>query len=183
METRLRRLFNRASTFVPAAAFAAVLVLPATAWSQSSDSPGMTAASPAAANANSLDGQEFDVRIVRDDAKDDENNRGLGDILSFSNGKFSSKICRRFNFADAPYWIRVEGDRTHFLAELKSPTDGSMRWQGTIRGDTLEGTMRWRRERWYWTIDATHEIRGRLQKGVSTASPPVDPNPSRLRAQ
>ena len=58
------------------------------------------------------------------------------------------------------------------LAELTSPTDGKMVWKGTIRGDTLEGTMRWTKKRWYWTIDTEHKIRGRLDKGPSVASPP-----------
>ncbi len=172
METRLKHFLNLASTFISATALAAVLVLPAPAWSQSSNGPGKTATSPTAANAYSLDGQVFNARIVRDGAKNDAKNRGLGDILSFSNGKFSSEICRHYNFEDAPYWIRVEGNQTHFFVELKSPTDGTMRWQGTIRDGTLEGTMRWKRERWYWTIDATHKIRGKLQKALSAASTP-----------
>ena len=182
MGTGIRQFLNQASILVPVAAFAAVLVLPGPAWSQSSNNPGMTVTSPAAVY--SLDGQKFKVRIVRDGANEMHGkNRGLGDILSFNNGKFSSEICRRYNFADAPYWIRVEGSQTRFLAELKSPTDGTMRWQGTIRGETLEGTMHWRRERWYWTIDAKHEIRGTLQKGVNIGSPRKNQDASQLQSQ
>ena len=72
-------------------------------------------------------------------------------------------MCRRFNFGEAPYWVREENGRIHFLAELTSPTDGTMVWKGTVRGDTLEGTMRWIKKRWYWTIDTAHRIRGKLE--------------------
>ncbi len=108
-----------------------------------------------------LDGRAYAARIVR--ATLAEQSREPGDELMFSNGMFGSMLCRRFNFSDAPYWIRREGDRIHFLAEMTSPTDGKMVWKGTIRGDTLEGTMRWTKERWYWTIDTEHKIRGTLQ--------------------
>ena len=172
METRLKHFLCHASTFVSAAILAAVLAFPTSAWSQSSKRPSKPATPPTAVKPYSLDGQKFKVRIVRDSNSDGNKKRGLGDILSFKNGNFSSQICRRYNFEDAPYWIRVEGNKTHFLVELKSPTDGTMRWQGTIHGNILEGTMRWRRERWYWTIDATHKIRGKLQKAMSIASPP-----------
>lgn len=96
--------------------------------------------------------------------------RPLGDVLTFSNGIFSSEICKRYNFKGAPYWVRVEGDQVHFLAELTSPTDGRMLWKGTIRGGILKGTMRWTKKRWYWTIDTEHKISGKLEKGQGTVS-------------
>ena len=119
-----------------------------------------------------LDGRQFKAGILRADAEPDGEKPPLGDQLMFSNGKFSSAVCKRYNFAEAPYWVRVEGDQVHFLAELTSPTDGKMVWKGTVRGDTLEGTMRWTKERWYWTIDTEHVIRGKLENGANAASPP-----------
>jgi len=112
------------------------------------------------AAAGPLDGRTFGASIVR--ASVAEQDRELGDKLMFINGMFASALCRKFNFGDAPYWIRQDGDQVHFLAEMTSPTDGKMIWKGTIRGDTLEGTMRWIKERWYWTIDTEHKIRGTL---------------------
>ena len=169
METRLKSNLNQAS--ILAAVLAAALLLPPVpARSQPQNGSGNTGTFPA--SASMLDGRTFSARIVRDGA--DDQNRGLGDTLSFSGGKFSSKICRRFNFVDAPYWIRFENGKVLFRVELKSPTDGTMVWQGTISGDTLQGTMRWRKERWYWTIDATHKISGKLQAAAHAASPPAN---------
>jgi hypothetical protein len=132
----------------------AVLTVPSVAAAQGSNSSG-NAAAP-------LDGRLFKAGIVRED---DDGKPPLTDHLAFENGKFSSVICKRYNFSDAPYWVRIDGDRIHFLAELSSPTDGKMVWQGTIRGNSLEGTMRWTKKRWYWTIDTEHRIRGTLESG------------------
>ena len=171
MKSRLGLSFYQTSTWVFAATFLTAFLLPAIASSQSSTNPSAASIVSPTVSARFLDGRQFNVRIVRDDADKDGKSRGLGDLLLFSDGSFSSAICKKFNFAAAPYWVRIEGDQVHFLAELESPTDGTMRWEGIIRGDTLEGTMRWRKTRWYWKIDTTHKISGTLMKGLTTASP------------
>lgn len=167
MTTRIKSYLDQAPILAAALAVA-FLLPPEPVRSQPQDSSENAGA--IAASASMLDGRTYSARIVRDGA--DGENRGLGDILSFSAGNFSSQICRRFNFVDAPYWIRFEGGKVLFRVELKSPTDGTMLWQGTISGDTLQGTMRWRKERWYWTIDATHKISGKLQAAAHAASTP-----------
>jgi len=121
----------------------------------------MVSLSMQAADAGPLDGRLYSAGIVRNDT-DDDGKRPLEDELTFRDGKFSSAVCRRYNFREAPYWVRMENGQIHFLVELTSPTDGTMVWKGTVRGDTLDGTMRWTKKRWYWTIDTEHRIRGKL---------------------
>ena len=118
----------------------------------------------AASSARTLDGLQFSAGIVRS-SEAETGNEPLRDTLIFKDGQFSSVVCERYNFTSAPYWIRSEGDQVHFLVELTSPTDGKMVWKGTIRDEKLEGTMRWTRKRWYWTVDAEHKIRGELKDG------------------
>jgi len=48
-----------------------------------------------------------------------------------------------------------------------------MVWKGTVSGDKLDGTMRWTRTRWYWTIDVEHKIQGQ----VDLAGEPVSASP------
>lgn len=114
-----------------------------------------------------LDGLRFKAGIV---SIEDGPENALEDTLIFRDGKFSSVICQRYNFAAAPYWIRTEGGTIHFLAELNSPTDGRMIWKGTVSGDKLDGTMRWTRKRWYWTIDVEHRIQGQLDNATEPVS-------------
>lgn len=165
---------TQAATFLVAAVFAAALFSTLPAPAQSPTSVGESKAPPAGGIAFLLDGRNFNARIVREDADKDAKNRPPMDKLIFSGGKFSSKLCRQYNFTEAPYWVRVEGDQIHFLVELKSPTDGTMLWQGTVRGNTIDGTMRWKKERWYWTIDARHKFRGKLIGAVGATPPPTN---------
>jgi hypothetical protein len=120
--------------------------------------------------AEPLDGMVFSAGIVRSGAPPDA---PLEDVLEFRDGVFSSVMCRRYNFADAPYWVRTNGEETHFFAELTSPTDGRMVWQGSVVRGVLTGTMHWTRERWYWTVDVEHAITGRLEErqGLPLAPP------------
>jgi len=156
-----------------AALVVAALVLAAAALPEASAAGGADASGPATA-AGPLDGRRFRAGIVRaeDGRRDDD--APLLDRLIFDNGAFSSEICRRYNFRDAPYWVRREGEQIHFLVTLESPTDGVMVWQGTVRDDALEGTMRWTKRRWYWTIEAEHRIRGTLETGSGGAAPGTD---------
>lgn len=155
--------------YMSAAAFLAALVVASLTWMGSAARADESSPTTSADAAAPLDGRTFSARIVRAGSSEDD---PLGDQLLFEDGRFSSAICKQYNFAEAPYWVRLEGDRIHFLAELTSPTDGRMLWKGTIQGDTLEGTMHWTKQRWYWTIDTEHEIRGELET-AGTGTPPA----------
>lgn len=136
-------------------------------WAQSSQQSDSLSARSIPSTSDFLDGRQFKAGIVK---AEDGSGNALGDTLIFSDGKFSSAICKRYNFTAAPYWVRTEGETIHFLAELSSPTDGRMVWKGTIAGDKLKGTMRWTRERWYWTVDAEHNIEGEVDNGAQSIS-------------
>jgi hypothetical protein len=120
-----------------------------------------TAASNAAraSSVGLLDGRSFRVRIVGD-----SEDRTAADRLTFESGRFSSELCRKYNFADAPYWIRREGDKILFTAETISPTDGQMVWTGTIDGEEFQGEMAWTKTRWYRTIRVQHRITGTVER-------------------
>lgn len=83
------------------------------------------------------------------------------DVLSFEGGKFSSKACSRYGFTAAPYWVRRDADGLHFLAELRSPENGTMRFEGTYDGKKLQATALWTKKRWYWTIEQKFHFTGR----------------------
>ena len=86
------------------------------------------------------------------------------DVLSFSDGKFTSSECFQFGFAGAPYTATVEADSIHFQAETTSPTHGTMIWKGTLQGDSLDVTYTWTKERWFWTIFREYRFKGTLVK-------------------
>ena len=165
---------NQTPLWVVTVTLTIAFLFPTTAFPQSGAISTDGKIAQAITSGGLLDGRQFKAGIVRADAEQDGEKPPLGDELIFSNGKFSSAVCKRFNFSEAPYWVRVEGDQVHFLAELTSPTDGKMVWRGSVRGDILEGTMRWTKERWYWTIDVEHKIRGKLKKEPTATSRPTN---------
>ena len=165
----------RANSSLPnlfAAALVFAVMMTTTGWSQTSKQNELPSIAAPSRGMPTLDGHQYKAGIVRATSAEEGEKKPLGDLLMFSGGKFSSAVCKRYNFAEAPYWIRIEGDQVHFLAELTSPTDGKMVWKGTIQGDTLEGTMRWTKKRWYWTVDTEHKISGKLDV-VPSVTPPA----------
>ena len=86
------------------------------------------------------------------------------DVLKFSGGKFTSSECFQYGFKGGPYKTTIEGDTIHFQAETISPTHGKMVWQGTLKGDTLDVTYSWTKERWFWTTYREYWFKGTLQK-------------------
>jgi hypothetical protein len=86
------------------------------------------------------------------------------DVLSFSDGKFTSSACFKYGFKSGPYTATVEGDSIHFQAETISPSHGKMVWKGTLKGDTLNVDYNWTKERWLWTTYREYWFKGSLQE-------------------
>jgi hypothetical protein len=86
------------------------------------------------------------------------------DVLSFSDGKFTSSACFKYGFKSGPYTATVEGDSIHFQAVTVSPTHGKMEWQGTLRDGTLDVTYSWTKERWLWTTFREYWFTGSLKE-------------------
>jgi hypothetical protein len=86
------------------------------------------------------------------------------DILKFSDGKFTSSECFQYGFAGGPYTAAIDGDSIRFQAVTISPTHGKMVWQGTLKGDILDVTYSWRKERWFWTTHREYWFKGSLVK-------------------
>ena len=84
------------------------------------------------------------------------------DVLSFSEGIFTSSACYQYGFKGGPYTATVEGDSIHFQAETISPTHGKMVWQGTLKDGTLEVDYSWTKERWLWTTHREYWFKGSL---------------------
>ena len=79
-------------------------------------------------------------------------------------GIFTSSECFQYGFKGGPYTTTIEGDKIHFQAETISSTHGKMVWQGTLKGDTLEVTYNWTKERWLWTTYREYWFKGTLKE-------------------
>jgi hypothetical protein len=84
-----------------------------------------------------LDGRSFEVEMVGADGKNQDKDR-----LSFAGGSVDSTSCRPFGFLRAAYTTTPEGDGLRFEAVAASAEYGLNHWQGTVRGDQIEGTLK-----------------------------------------
>lgn len=112
-----------------------------------------------AASSTLLDGKTF-VAQTGEKGKPASNK----DTIVFRNGRFLSEGCKPYGFGDAPYQATDNGTSVRFHAETHSPTHGTMVWDGTVRGDTIEATSVWTRKRWYWNIRKEYWYKGKQQE-------------------
>jgi hypothetical protein len=83
-----------------------------------------------------LDGRSFHG-VVLERGKSD----GDADTLIFTDGRFRSTACDRYGYGEGTYSASRDGDRIHNDAETESPRFGRLRWQGTVSGRRLDGTL------------------------------------------
>lgn len=84
------------------------------------------------------------------------------DRLTFRNGMFTSRTCQRYGFGPAPYWVQSDADGSlHFLAVLRNPEHGTIRFEGIYDGREVVATALWTKERWYWTVEQKFYFEGR----------------------
>jgi len=151
---RTKASFPRTVVFSLALCLAAYLSPPTTAAQENAKN-----ADEYAAGSHILDGKKF-IGPTGEKGKKIHHE----DVLSFSDGKFTSSMCYEYGFTGGPYTATVEGDSIHFQAETISPTHGKMEWKGTLRGDSLDVTYSWTKERWYWTTYREYWFKGTLKK-------------------
>jgi len=150
------------SVLSPVAVYGAALVLLSMA-SISADTARGAGEGPAAQgialSRNLLDGKTF-VAQSGEKGKKASNK----DTIVFRDGRFLSEGCIQWGFGDAAYAAGVEGDGIRFQARTVSPTHGAMAWNGLVKGDTIEATSIWTRDRWYWKMKREYWYRGESKK-------------------
>lgn len=109
-----------------------------------------------AATGSMLDGKAFVIETGGVGKEADHN-----DIILFSDGYFVSTRCEDGGFRGKAYFATEDGDAIRFRGEVASPEKGTMIWEGSVRGDIMEGTMKWTYEKWFWTIEREYWYRGR----------------------
>jgi uncharacterized protein YndB with AHSA1/START domain len=85
-----------------------------------------------------LDGQTF-LGEIGEKSK----NAFASEELYFANGMFRSSRCDQYNFGEASYTAAKKGDAIVFEAEAISPSDGKMKWKGTVDGASIDAAVEW----------------------------------------
>jgi hypothetical protein len=84
-----------------------------------------------------LDGRTYEVQVIGADGKPQEK-----DDLSFMSGSFDSSSCRPFGYIRTAYTASKDGDAIRFQAVAASADYPMNHWEGTVRGDMIEGTLK-----------------------------------------
>jgi len=71
--------------------------------------------------------------------------------VSFNNGELYSVTCAAWGFEAGAYSTEKSSDGLRFSATTMSPDDGKIVWEGVVRGDEIEATYTWTKERWWWS--------------------------------
>ena len=86
---------------------------------------------------NPLDGRVFVADAgVRGKPADEK-----GDVITFADGSFHSRSCDQWGYGKGEVRVSGSGDALVFEVETLSPKDGRLQWQGTVVGNSIEGTF------------------------------------------
>jgi len=94
------------------------------------------AVSPVYASNGLLDGKTF-VGETGEKGKA----KGDKEQFIFADNKYDPLACHKYGFSGTPYTAEGRGDSITFVAEHSNQKEDRMRWEGTARGDMLEGVM------------------------------------------
>jgi hypothetical protein len=96
------------------------------------------AAQPAVfAQTGALDGKTFIAELGEKGKSAHEK----ADVITFKDGKFHSSSCDKYGYNLGTYSVAASGDATTFDVETVSESDGKLKWQGVVKGDTVEGSF------------------------------------------
>jgi hypothetical protein len=86
------------------------------------------------------------------------------DELRFMNGEFHSVRYDQRGFNGGVYTARVEEDKIYFEAETVNPKQGKIKWRGTVHGETIKVSYRWRKKGWFSDTEKEYTFNGTLKK-------------------
>lgn len=125
--------------------------------------PTKTAEKPSASMSGKLDGKLFTAQLT------ESGKPPMSDSLIFKSGKFESSACRSMGFGMAKYTAKESGNVWHFTAKTTSTKEGTMLWKGTIKDNSVEGTIRWAKKGQAKPTEVT--FTGTLAGGGEQANP------------
>lgn len=70
-------------------------------------------------------------------------NQAYKDVITLKDGKFSSMVNAKYGFEPVAYEVKTDGGKTIVVAELKDAKHGSNKYELEVKGNALEGTMKW----------------------------------------
>ena len=94
----------------------------------------------AQAQQSALDGRKYKIDFMKDGKTESV------ETLIFNNATLETPDCAKYGFTSGKAYVKQTQDYYTWSATLKSEKEGVMGWQGSVKGETIEGTCMWRKE-------------------------------------
>ncbi len=75
----------------------------------------------------------------------DKPETGVVEQIIFKDSIFDNLQCHEYGFTSTTYTGKKDGENYTFEAEMPSTSEGTMTWTGMIMGDSIHGTMVWKK--------------------------------------
>jgi len=96
------------------------------------------------------------------------------DVWMFENGMFVSRRCG--GCGKGEYWLRPEDGGIRFRADKDcAGTTVTLSYTGLVKGDRIEGTFTWTKDRWYGDIEEQFRFEGKRIGEAELAAFESDP--------
>ena len=86
------------------------------------------------------------------------------DELRFLSGKFYSRWYGKSGFNEGAYTTRVDDDKIYFETQTISPKKGTIKWKGTVHGDSIEVNFHLSKKGWFSDTEKDYFFTGELKK-------------------
>lgn len=87
------------------------------------------------------DGKKYKIELIRQGSDE----AALVQTLIFDNGLLQTPDFNTLGFKEAAAYMKQTADYYTWVSTVNSTQQGAMGWQGTIKGDKIEGTCVWRK--------------------------------------
>ena len=99
------------------------------------------------------------------------------DTYIFRDAKFRSTYFEKhYGFDEGSYTSTVKGDTISFASNIRSKSNGTIHWEGTVRGDKVDVSYTWtgRKPKWYQAKPnpSEHWARSVTEWGMNDPGPP-----------
>ncbi len=105
--------------------------------------PTMTATQ--SATVSPLEGTTWPVTVTPDELATRKGEKPFADTLMFKDGKVTMSACVKMGFAPSTYTTAPAGAGWSLWTQQTSKDQGQTTWQATLTGETIKGTMVWKK--------------------------------------
>ena len=88
---------------------------------------------------SALDGRKYKVDLMKDGKTESV------ETLIFNKSMLQTPDCAKYGFTEGTAYVKTTQDYYTWSSTLKSDKEGAMAWQGSVKGDNIEGTCIWRK--------------------------------------